>query len=747
MKIGDPPSTPSVDVVHAPHALLALGAIEATAAQVQSGPEPLCTVGSPPFLDLDDEDDLRRIFALLRAARDVDFMLYRQTTLRRRILHRMVLTKVPSLRAYLDVLRERPVEVEALYQDILIKVTHFFRDPEVFEALKRVVFPALVKGRRGDAPLRIWVPGCSTGEEAYSLAIALTEVIGELRTRVPFQIFATDVNEVALDTARRGAYLENIATDVSPERLRRFFTRAGKQYQIVKSIRESCVFARQNVTRDPPFSRLDLVSCRNLLIYLDPALQRRVIPVFHYALRPSGFLVLGASETIGGLTELFSMVEKKSKIYAKSAPVSHLGHDPSAPEAPAEAAVHHARQRPQPPADPSLPASLRTQATAPRGTEPAFALTEADRLVMERYAPPGVLVDADLSIVQFRGHTGPFLEPAPGEASLNVLKMARKGLAPELRAAIHKARSTGVPVRVDGIHLEDGAAPPRKATGAAREPRKRPLPPLPTVSVEVVPIAHRAGGDASSPQDRWLLVLFQQNDVPPPVAPATRTGQGRPGRDDDDDARVAKLDRELRATKEYLQAALEEQEATHEELQSANEELLSSNEELQSINEELETAKEEQEATNEELTTLNVEYKSRNAELHRLAGDLSSLLASVDVPVVMLGSDLTIRRFTPAAERVLHLIPSDIGRPIGDLNPRIEAPDLEPLLTEVIDTGVVREREVRDREGRWYSMRLRPHRTADKRIDGAVMVLVDIDRVRRGPPPEGGSAPGEAPAG
>jgi two-component system CheB/CheR fusion protein len=292
-------------------------------------------------------------------------------------------------------------------------------------------------------------------------------------------------------------------------------------------------------------------------------------------------------------------------------------------------------------------------------------------------------------------------------------------------------------------------------TGAARAPRKRALPPEPTVSIEVVPVAHRAGGDEGSPQDHWFLVLFQENDAHPAAAPATRAGKGRAvtlgdtptPRRADDHARLAKLEHELRATKEYLQATLEEQEATHEELQSANEELISTNEELQSINEELETAKEEQEATNEELTTLNVEYKGRNTELHRLAEGLSNLLASVDLPVVMLGSDLTIRRFTPPAERVLHLIPSDIGRPIGDLNPRIEAPDLEPLLTQVIDTGVVREREVRDREGRWYSMRLRPYRTADERIEGAVMVLVDIDGIRRGRPHEGGSAPGEAGAG
>jgi two-component system CheB/CheR fusion protein len=743
MKIVEPLSAPWVDGAQA---LLTPGAIEARAARIQSGPEPLSTVGSSTVPNLDDEDALRRILALLRAAREVDFTLYRQTTLRRRIARRMVLGKVPSLHAYLDVLRERPLEVEALYQDILIKVTHFFRDPEVFEALSRAVFPALVKGHRGDAPLRIWVPGCSTGEEAYSLAIALTEVIGALHARVPFQIFATDVSDVALETARRGAYPESIATDVSPERLRRFFTRAGERYQIVRPIREGCVFARQNVTRDPPFSRLDLVSCRNLLIYLDPALQRRVLPVFHDALRPSGFLVLGASETVGGLTELFSIVEKKSKIYTKSASTSHLGHDPKAPEARTEEAVDHARPEPRPRADASLPESLRTRAKAEGGAEPAFAQTEADRLMMERYAPPAVLVNAELSIVQFRGHTGPFLEPAPGEASLDVLKMARKGLALELRAAIHKARSTGAPVRVDGIHLEDGAAPRNKATGAARAPRKRPLPPLPTVSVEVVPLAHRAGGHAGSPQDRWLLVLFQENDAHPPVASPARAGKARPGHADDD-ARVAKIERELHATKEYLQATLEEQEATHEELQCANEELISSNEELQSINEELETAKEEQDATNEELNTLNVEYKSRNAELHRLAGDLSNLLASLDLPVVMLDRDLTIRRFTPAAERVLHLIPSDIGRPIGDLNPRIEAPDLEPLVSAVIDTGVVHEREVRDREGRWYSMRLRPYRTADERIDGAVMVLVDIDRVRRGPPREGGSAPGDAPAG
>jgi two-component system CheB/CheR fusion protein len=683
-----------------PLAAIATGCVDFTLPPAQIAAE-LAGVGArlcaayqrSPEGDGDPERDegRRQILALLRAAHEVDFTFYRQTTIMRRVLRRMVLNRIPTIGEYLEVLRDRPLELEALYQDILIKITHFFRDPETFEALTQLILPALLQARTTGAPVRIWVPGCSTGEEVYSIAIALLDVIHERRADATFQIFATDVNEAALEKARAGTYPENIAHDVSPERLRRHFVKTGKIYQINKSIRDACVFARQNVTRDPPFSRLDLISFRNVLIYLEPALQKRVIPLFHYALRPEGYLVLGASETIKGPSELFKLVDKKNKIYAKNAAPARLGGEAAGGEGRAR------RRSDRPLARPSEwpPGVLDVQ-------------KEADRVVMNRYAPPGVVIDSDLTIVQFRGHTGAYLEPAPGEASLNVLKMAREGLMAELRAAIHKAKRTDAAVRAEGVRL--------RADGVARE-----------ITVEVVPLRGEPGlgGDGA---DRWFLVLFEEPAAPRRAAessPPRRAPKGEEGR-------VARLEHELATVREYLKVTIEEQEATNEELQSANEELLSSNEELQSINEELETAKEELQSTNEELSTLNDELGSRNAELNGLNDDLENLFASVNIPILMLSRDLRIRRFTPQAERVIGVIAGDIGRPIGDIKPRIDAPDLEHLIREVIDAVSTREREVRDNEGRWYSMRIRPYRTTDNKIDGAVLLLVDVDRLKRG---------------
>ncbi len=516
---------------------------------------------------VEDDPDLERVFAVLTAAHEVDFTLYRRTTIARRILRRMALAGVATLREYLGLLHERPAEVTALHHDILIKVTQFFRDPEVFAALQHLVFPKLLEGRRADAPIRIWVPGCSTGEEAYSLAIALLEAMAARRADASFQLFGTDVSDAALEAARDGAYVEDIALDVSPERLQRCFVRDGARYHIRESIRARCIFARHDVTRDPPFSRLDLISCRNALIYLDPALQRRVIPLFHRVLEPAGYLLLGASETVRDPPELFSPLDRKNRIYAKSAPTS------------------------------AGPAGL---AGLPRVPE-----------------PPG-------------------------------LEDARAGDAPTLQ-------------------------PPRAT----------------------------------------------------PAASARR------------DAGEGEIERELAATKDYLRSTLDEHDAVREELQSANEELLSSNEELQSINEALALAREDLQSTNEELTLVNQELGNRNAALNRVNDDLGTLLSSVDLPIVMLGKDLCVRRFTPRATRLFDLAPGDLGRPIAAITLRVDAPDLERLLAEAMDTASTREREVQDLDGRWCSLRIRPCRNGDDEVDGAVIVLVDIDPLRRGAPEAG----------
>ncbi len=496
---------------------------------------------------------LARVFALLRAAHDVDFTLYRRSTVERRLARRMALRGVGGLREYLALLEALPAEVEALHQDLLIKVTQFFRDPETFAALGRDVFPALLEKAPREAPIRVWVPGCSTGEEVYSLAVALLEAMGD--RPVPFQIFGTDVSEAALETARSGAYPDDIAEEVSPERLRRFFTQTGERWQLRNGVRERCIFARHDVARDPPFSRLDLISCRNVLIYLEPALQGRVVSGFHYALAPGGHLVLGTAETIGGLTELFATVDRASKLFVKKS---------------------------------VAPAGARRSSLPPpaRGAWVADAQREADRLVMDRYAPPGVIVDEELQIVQFRGHTGLYLEPAPGGASLGVLKMVREGLAHELRAALHRARRSDLPARAEGT-VGEGE-------------RRR------VVGLEVIP--HRSGAEGG---ERWFLVLFHSSG--PGAGPSPRAP---------DEPRVARLERELAAARDYLDVTVEEQEATHEELHATNEELLSTNEALQTLNEELEAAREDLQSVNEELTTLNQELAVRNAELVRLNAEL-----------------------------------------------------------------------------------------------------------------------------
>jgi two-component system CheB/CheR fusion protein len=629
-----------------------------------------------------EEDHFKEIMALLRSSFGVDFSAYRDTTIKRRIMRRMVLHTHGNLTAYARHLEEDRAEVGALYQDILINVTSFFREPETFEALKRSVFPEITQGKNPNTPIRIWVPGCSTGQEAYSLAIALLEYLEEKPVKPAIQIFATDLSDtISLQKAREGIYPENIEAELSPERLRRFFTKEDSRYRASKAIREVCVFAKQNVAADPPFSRLDLISCRNLLIYLSPALQKRVIQTLHYALNPSGFLVLGASETIGAFTDLFGVADQKHRIYVKKATA--------------------ARQYPYFSAENyQATASGRGAPTAPVAS-PADWQREADRIALGQYAPPGVLVNENFDVLQYRGDTGPYLAPAPGEPSHNLLKMARAGLFMELRAALIECRQKGAAVHRQRVRV--------RGEGLDRE-----------IDLHVLPVKLPHAGN------HCFLVLFEETvrrvsapqEAPPePVK-------------DEDGSEAALLRQELASTREYLQSVIEQQDAANEELKSANEEILSSNEELQSTNEELETAKEELQSMNEEVTTVNEQLQNRNQELSRLSDALTNLQASANVAMVELGIDLRLRRFTPAAAKLLNLLPGDVGRPIGNLKMRVEVPDLETLVTEVIDTVQVKEREVRDRDGRWYALRIHPYRTAENKIDGAVAVLVDIDEAK-----------------
>jgi two-component system CheB/CheR fusion protein len=659
----------------------------------------LAQIGSHPYVAMPkpkhEEQPLpgttqEKIYAMLQKASGVDFRNYRQTTIKRRISRRMVLNKIDTLEQYLAFLSEKPAEVDALYEDILITVTGFFRDPEAFETLKKRVFPTLLKKRSANSPIRIWVAGCSTGEEVYSIAIALFESLSDTTINPPIQIFATDISDTAIERARTGIYLENSMVDISPERLRRFFVKVEQGYQVSKTIRDVCVFAKQNIAADPPFSSLDLLSCRNLLIYLEPALQNRIIPFFHYALKPTGFLMLGNAETIGKFGELFVPIDKHGRIYSKRAgsprQVLDFGKRPSHPDG-----LKEGEAAQEPLADEVLAGLDLTR--------------ETDRLILSRYAPAGVVVNDAMEVVQFRGRVSAYLEPAPGSASFNLLKMAREGLLVELRSAILRAKKKGTRVRAEGLKV--------RQDGSVRR-----------VNLEVVPIRPDTKGM------RYYLILFEEVEAgrTRPVVPANAKAAERRGEREED---IARLEQELTATKDYLQSIIEEQEASNEELKSANEEILSSNEELQSTNEELETAKEELQSTNEELTTVNEELGNRNSEMTLLNSDLSNLISAINIPIVMLGVDGRVRRYTQPTEKLLNLIPTDVGRPIHDIKPNIDLPDLRETIKYVIDTVATKEVEVQDRDGKWYLLRVRPYWTMDKRVDGAVMVFLDIDPLKR----------------
>ncbi|QNI30883.1 PAS domain-containing protein [Alloacidobacterium dinghuense] len=631
---------------------------------------------------------LSQVFRLLRRATKVDFSEYKPPTIGRRIQRRMALHKIEKISEYLTLLHRDRIELTALYQDLLINVTSFFRNPEAFDILKQVVYPAVLQARNSTpAPIRIWVPGCSTGEETYSHAMSLVEFLGEERTEVPIQIFGTDLSESAIQRARAGVYKESIEADVNPMRLRRFFHKSDGGYQISKTIRDLCIFSTQNVFSDPPFSRMDLVSCRNVMIYLSQTLQKRVIPIFHYALNPTGFLMIGSTEgLLGAGSELFEMADKKQKIYRKkmvSTPVT-FGFSIGQSESKIGGAEN------QPP-----PAKVPDTSKAPIELQ-----READRLLLARYTPPAVVINDQLEILQSRGRTGSFLELPTGKASLNLLKMARPGLLFELQNAVEEARKSGVEAKRQNVTTE--------SNGSAKQ-----------ITVRVIPFK-------APIQDRQsFLVVFEHASPETQQLTATETRTLTETEQSERDKQTAQLKQELAATKEYLQSIIETQEATNEELQSANEEVQSGNEELQSTNEELQTSKEELESANEELHTVNEEMQHRNELLAQLNNDLTNLLNSVNLPMVMVGADLSVRRFTPQATATLGLMTSDVGRPIPRLKLKIDVANLEQMMLDVIQEVQPRQYEVQDQEGRWCSLRITPYRTLDNRVDGVVLSVVD----------------------
>jgi two-component system CheB/CheR fusion protein len=628
-------------------------------------------VRSQPTGDADLVNTLR----LVRTATGVDFTHYKHSTLARRIRRRMALRGFEKLDSYNRELEQNRDEATALGETFFITVTQFFREPAVFDELKIAVFPALIRDRATGGPIRIWVPGCASGEEAYSIAICLMEFLDETKVDVPLEIFATDISEAVIEKARTGVYKESALANVSPQRLRRFFTRSERGYQIAKSLQDVCIFARHNVAQDPPFSRLDLISCCNVLIYLGAVLQRKVLSILHYALKPTGFLVLGPSETVGTLSESFQQVEKTQKIYRILPPA----------------------QRPSPRVNEDRLTASRVELRPRIDEGRTDVLKEADRLVLAEYAPPGVVIDNEMNIVQVRGRTAPFLEFSPGEPTRNLLKLAREGLIAGLGKAIRSARQSGSTAREGGFRIEGDSQ-------------------LREVALKVTPFR----GSHSS-EERYFLVLFE--DARPDAAPAVERPAIQPVIQSDTGS--ARLQQELLATREYLQSIIEDHATTLEELRA-------SNEEAQAGNEELETAQEELESVNEELNTLNEELKISNVEFSKVNRDLTNLLESISIPLVMVGRDLRIRRFTRAIEPMLNLIASDVGRSIFDLQPQIELPDLRRLLVDAMDGGSRKPRDIRDSHGRWYSQRILPSVGPDGRTDGAVLMLIDIDAAKRG---------------
>jgi two-component system CheB/CheR fusion protein len=630
-----------------------------------------------------EDKGIEGIFDILRSAKGLDFTHYKTPTISRRVSRRMVLLKLENLKSYIKFLRENKDEVEELYEDLLLNVTSFFRDPKVFDALKKQVLPAILKNKTKNQDVRIWVPGCSSGEEAYSIAICLLEVLGNKTRAVPVQIFSTDVRERSINEARRGIYGKNIKNSITPERLKRFFTKTGNSYKVSKQLRDMCIFSKQNVFSDPPFSNLDLVSCRNLIIYLQPVLQKRVFHNFHYGLRPGGFLLLGNSESIHGYSNLFKTLDGKQRIsvkkYLSVGPELELGQKYY----------------------PSKKLDIKEETGIEKGKETDIE-SIVERIVLDEYAPCGVLIDSSMKVVQFRGHTGRFLESAAGKPSLDIFKLAREGLLMPLRAAIYKARETKHTVRRETEDFRYSGHRTR-------------------VNITVVPVKY------GPLKEEFFLVLFDEitGAVGLKNLPKPRGKISLKGKSVKSDEYIDNLQKELAETKEYLQTVIEDQESANEEVKTANEEILSSNEELQSTNEELETAKEELQSSNEELITTNEELQNRNAEVSLLNNDLINLLSSINMPVVMMGTDLVIRRITPQAEKALNIVSSDVGRAISKIKLNVDIPDLEKILVDVIESLHPKTFEIKDREGNWYSVYIRPYRTLDNKIDGVVAIFVD----------------------
>ena len=625
---------------------------------------------------------LQKIFMLIRAHTGHDFSLYKRNTVFRRLERRMNSHQVKELSQYVRYLQETPTEVELLFKELLIGVTKFFRDPDAFAALKARLLP-LLRQKPADSTIRVWLPGCSTGEEAYSVAMLLQECLSQEQDHryLKIQIFATDINVDAIEYARAGSYPENIVADVSPERLSRFFVKTDGAYQIRKEVRDVVVFAVHNINKDAPFTRLDLLGCRNLLIYLSAELQKMLIPVFHYALHPNGLLFLGPSENLMGYQELFSPLDVKWKIYRRTDSSSSLGQVASFPFA-------LTRQQ-QLPAH-SVPAMA---SISPRKSGP-FA-THVQKVLLRAFTPPAVVINAKGDILYVNGRTGKYLEPAPGLGALNVFDMARDELNYEISAAVHRVANQQEEVVVEKVKVKTDAG------------------------FQLVRLRVRC---LEQPEELAGLFLLAFEDVPTPRR--LRKDKNAPA--GDRNSLQETLESELIYTKQRLQMTIEEMESSLEELKSTNEELQSANEELQSTNEEAMTNKEEMQSLNEELMTLNMQYMSKTKELSEAANDMKNLLDSTEIATIFIDNEMIIKRFTPPVVRIINLLPGDVGRPLAHFTSNLQHTTLVEDVQLVLDRLVNVETNIQTTQGEWFVMRILPYRTLDNYISGAVITFTDI---------------------
>jgi two-component system, chemotaxis family, CheB/CheR fusion protein len=652
----------------------------------------------PP--DAGPDSVFERIFFLLRSETGHDFSQYKRNTIRRRVERRMAVHQIDRMEDYVRYLQLTPTEVSALFRDLLIGVTSFFRDTDIFQEIQAQVIPQLFAGKPSGSTIRVWVAGCSTGEEAYSLAILLREHINETKGDYHVHIFATDIDRESIDIARAGVYSSSIIADVSPERLAQYFDQEdsdGSAYRIRKSIRDMLIFSEHDITKDPPFSKLDLISCRNLLIYMGAELQKRLLPLFHYALNPGGVLVLGSSESIGEFTSLFATVSRKAKIYRRTE---------------GEYALQRAgigRMFPQVP--PSHPGR------GPKGGPTLGNKVPLHEIVMRtllaHYSPAGALVDENGDILYLLGRTGRYLEPTPGEASMNIFRMAREGLRGDLMIALHRAVSMGEVVRQSGLRVRGDSG-------------------INDANLTVLPVS--ADADGAAARGLFLVIIEEPQAKEPRVSTEVAVDEI----DDtlalvpDLDEYIISLKQGLRAKDEYLQTAIEELETSNEELRSAHEEMQSVNEEMQSANEELETSKEELQSVNEELATVNSELQAKVADLSRSNSDMKNLLSGTGIGTVFVDHLLHILRFTPTVSALMNLIESDVGRPVDQIRSNLVGYDrLAEDLREVLESLVPKELEVQTKTGEWFLLRIRPYRTLDHVIEGAVVTFTEITALKK----------------